>query len=98
MKVLIPSSIQGSRRSSEPTIIGNHECPISWAEMKNRVLALSSMPSKTMPGYSMPVAGPATLMALVQGYGYQRLENRSTASFIYSVDRLQPSGPTLSGG
>ena len=98
MKVLIPSSIQASRRSSEPTIIGNQECPISCAEMKNRVLALSLMPSKTIPGYSMPVAGPATLIALGQGYGYQRLENRSTASFMYSVERLQAFSPTLSGG
>src|SRR3954462_9579003 len=98
MKVLIPSSIQASHRSSEPTIIGNQLCPISCAEMKNRVLALSVIPSKTMPGYSIPVAGPATLIAFGHGYGNQRFENRSTASFMYSVDRLQAASPTLSGG
>jgi len=26
-----PSSIQAKRFSSEPTIIGNHMCPISWS-------------------------------------------------------------------
>ena len=60
MKVLNPSSINAFRRSFDPTIIGNQVWPISCAEIQNSVLSLSSMPSKMMPGYSMPVEKPAT--------------------------------------
>jgi hypothetical protein len=67
MKVLKPSSIQALRRSSKPTIIGNQLCPISCALIQNSSLPLSSTPSNTMPGYSMPEAGPAMLIAAGQG-------------------------------
>src|ERR1700733_4076173 len=56
------------------------------------------MPSKTMPGYSIPVENPATLMASGHGYGYHCFEKCSTVSFTYSVDLSHASGPTLSGG
>src|ERR1700734_1546090 len=56
------------------------------------------MPSKTMPGYSIPVEKPATLIAAGQGYGYQRREKLSTESLTHSVERDQPSWPTLSTG
>ena len=64
MKVLKPSSMKAQRRSLEPTIMGNQVWPISWAVIQKRTLPLSSMPSKAMPGYSMPVEKPATLMAV----------------------------------
>jgi hypothetical protein len=64
MKVLKPSSIQASRRSSEPTVIGYQVWPISWAVIQNRALPLSPMPSKAIPGYSMPDEPPATLQAV----------------------------------
>src|SRR3984957_12161069 len=67
IKVLNPSSMKALRRSFDPTIMGNQVWPISCAEIQNSVLPLSSMPSKMMPGYSMPVENPATLMAA--GYG-----------------------------
>src|ERR1700761_3870543 len=98
MKVLKPSSINALRRSFDPTIIGNQSWPISCAVTQKRKAPLSGMPSKTMPGYSMPVEKPATLIAAGHGYGYQSFEKRSTVSFTYSVERDHASSPTLSGG
>src|ERR1700761_51662 len=98
MKVLKPSSMNALRRSFDPTIIGNQSCPISCAVIQKSCLPLSSIPSKTMPGYSMPVENPATLIAAGQGYGYHCFEKCSTVSFTYSVERDHASSPTLSGG
>ena len=64
MKVLKPSSIQALRRSSEPTIMGYQVWPNSWAVIQNSSAPLSSMPSNTSPGYSMPEAPPAMLTAV----------------------------------
>ena len=47
------------------------------------------MGSKTMPGYSIPPAGPATLIATVQGTDTICVEKRSTECFEYSVERSQ---------
>src|SRR6266851_1462810 len=96
MKVLKPSSIKAFLLSFEPTIIGNQSCPISCAVTQKRKLPLSGMPSNTIPGYSIPVENPATLIAA--GYGYHRFEKFSTEFFTYSVERLHASSPTLSGG
>src|SRR5580698_134837 len=98
MKVLKPSSMNALRRSFEPTIIGNQPCPISWAVTQKRNESLSPIPSNTMPGYSIPVENPATLMAAGHGYGYHCFEKCSTVSLTYSVDLSHASGPTLSGG
>ncbi len=99
MKVLNPSSMNALRRSFEPTIIGNQSCPISCAvSQKRNVPPLSVMPSNTIPGYSMPLEKPATLMAVGHGYGNHCFEKCSMVSFTYSVDRSHASGPTLSGG
>ena len=48
----------------EPTVIGNQVWPISWAVIQNSSLPLSGIPSKAIPGYSMPEEPPATLTAV----------------------------------
>ena len=98
IKVLKPSSMNACRRSFDPTIMGNQSWPISCAVTQNRKSSLSSMPSKTMPGYSMPVEKPATLTAFGHSYGYQCFEKCSTVFFTYSVDLSHLLGPMLSGG
>src|SRR5882757_10453595 len=98
MKVLNPSSIHASRRSSKPTTIGNHVCPISCAVIQNRFLPLSSIPSNNTPGYSIPEDPPATFTAAGYGYGNQRREKSSTECFRYSVERPHAASPALSTG
>src|ERR1700761_8083707 len=98
MKGLKPSSIQASRRSLKPTTIGNHVCPISCAVTQKSGPPLSLMPSNSTPGYSIPDENPATLIAFGYGYGYQRAEKCSTASFRYSVDRPHAASPADSIG
>ena len=52
------------------------------------------MPSNTMPGYSMPVGGPGDVDRGRPGIGdTSGARSRSTASFIYSVERPQRPGP-----
>src|SRR6478735_5352502 len=98
MKVLKPSSIHASRRSSKPTIIGNQLWPSSCAVSQNSPLLLVAAPSKASPGYSIPLWSPPTLTATGHGNGYQRLEKFSIESLRYSVERAQPSGPAACGG
>src|SRR4051812_49572953 len=94
MKVLKPSSIQAWRRSSKPTIIGNQLWPISCALIQNSGLGGASMSSKTRPGYSMPAAGPATLIAAGPGGGDPFGQKPPTPAFIYSGERP----PALASG
>src|SRR5580698_2043982 len=98
MNVLKPSSMNAFRRSLDPTTIGNHVCPISCAEIQNSCLPLSGMPSNTMPGYSIPVENPATLIAAGQGYGNHFSEKCSTECLSTAVDCPHAASPALSGG
>ncbi len=65
-----PSSIQAKRFSSEPTIIGNHMCPISWVVTSYMPSVSHCPPMQVIIGYSMPPheLGPST--AVMCGYGY----------------------------
>ena len=48
-----PSSMNVTRVSSLPTVIGNHWCATSWAR--------AALPSDMIsPGYSMAASGPST--------------------------------------
>src|ERR1035437_57665 len=67
IKVLNPSSINALRRSFEPTIIGNQVWPNSCAVSQKKKLPLSATPSKTTPGYSIPLEKPAMLVAAGHG-------------------------------
>src|SRR6266496_6337453 len=68
MKVLNPSSIHGYRRSSEPTIIGNHSCPNSWVSTQYWSSRFSIDGTKVSIGYSIPSIRPSTVVAWGQGY------------------------------
>src|SRR5665647_3515664 len=98
INVLKPSSIQGYRLSSLPTIIGNQLCPISCAVTQYNSPALSFQPSNTMPGYSIPPAIPASLMATGYGYTNHFSEKYSIDFFKYSVALPQAFSPALSTG
>ena len=70
MKVLKPSSIQASRRSLKPTIIGNQLWPISCAVTQNSTLARRvDAVERRCPDIPCPPPGPATLIAAGHGIG-----------------------------
>src|SRR5665213_109330 len=98
INVLKPSSIQPKRRSSLPTIIGNQLWPISCAVTQYSSFPLSVIPSNTIPGYSIPPAMPASLMATGYGYTNHFSEKYSIDFFRYSVALPQASFPALSSG
>ena len=92
MKVLKPSSCHMCIRSLEPTIIGNHMCPISCVTTLYSSYLSALLFSIATIGYSMPLIGPST--AVICGYGYvnQRSEysmidmrDMSAASFHVSI-------------
>ncbi len=59
MNVFTPSSIQAYDVSSDPTIIGNHMCPSSWAMTRCVRCSLPKSRTKTIIGYSMPPTSPS---------------------------------------
>ena len=78
MNVLKPSSCHMCTRSFEPTIIGNHMCPISCVTTLYRSYLSLLLFSIATIGYSMPLIGPS--MAVICGYGYS--SQRSEYSMI----------------
>ena len=68
MNVLNPSSIQGYRRSSEPTIIGNHSWPNSCVSTQYWSSRFSIAGTNVSIGYSMPSTRPSTVVAWGHGY------------------------------
>src|SRR6476620_12637068 len=92
MKVLKPLSCHMCWRSLEPTIIGNHMCPISWVTTLYRSYLSALLFSIASMGYSMPLIGPSTALMCGHGYWNQRSEyswidmrDMSAASFHVSI-------------
>src|ERR1700761_8516316 len=98
MNVLKPSSIHMYLRSLEPTIIGNQLWPISCVISPQRFPFFRLSRQKTVPGYSIPNATPATVTAEFHGYSKYFLEYISMLYLRYSVPRPQESLPALSAG
>ena len=98
MKVLRPSSIPGKFPLIEPTIIGNHVWPNSCVITSHSSFFFALQSQKTIPGYSIPPATPATFTAAGYGYSYHNLEFISRVAFTYSVALSQVESVKDSAG
>ena len=79
-------------RSFDPTIIGNHMCPISWVTTLYRSYLSALLFSIATIGYSIPLIGPSTALMCGHGYSNQRSEyssidirDMSAASFHVAI-------------
>src|SRR3954470_7222750 len=91
MKVLKPSSCHMCIRSFEPTIIGNHMCPISCVTTLYRSYLSALLFSIARIGYSMPLIGPSTALMCGHGYWNQRSDYSCTDMRDMSADSFHVS-------
>src|SRR5262245_61198292 len=80
LKPLKPSSCHAKRRSSEPTCIGNHMCPVSWTWTEYNDKVSRGPPMHVSMGYSMPEhdVGPSSAVICGHGYGQRYFDRNST--------------------